>query len=77
MARNTARTTPGVSRRPRFSVIPFFGEVFSELRKVNWPTRPEATRLTVLVIAISATIGAILGLVDMLFSRLFSILAGT
>ncbi len=60
-----------------FSIFRFFAEVFSELRKVTWPTRQEATRLTVLVIALSATIGVFLGLIDMLFARVLSVIAGT
>ena len=60
-----------------FSVIRFFGEIFGELRKVSWPTRQEATRLTVLVIALSTTIGVFLGLIDMFFARVLSALAGT
>ena len=54
----------------------FFGDVFSELRKVTWPSREEATRLAALVFAISIFLGLLLGLVDMGFSRLLSLLAG-
>ncbi|MCZ6539169.1 MAG: preprotein translocase subunit SecE [Chloroflexi bacterium] len=79
MARTTARSKSGsgVSGPSGFSVIRFFGEVFSELRKVSWPSRQEATRLTVLVIALSTTIGIFLGLIDMLFARVLSVIAGT
>ena len=67
----------GVSGPSGFSVIRFFAEVFSELRKVTWPTRQVATRLTLLVIALSATIGVFLGLIDMLFARVLSVISGT
>lgn len=79
MARTPARSTsgPGVSGTGGFSLFRFFGEVFSELRKVSWPTRQEATRLTVMVIALSATIGLFLGLVDMAFARMISAISGT
>ena len=79
MVRSTARSKsgPGVSGPSGFSVIRFFGEIFGELRKVSWPTRQEATRLTVLVIALSATIGVFLGLIDMFFARVMSVFAGT
>ncbi|SVA82839.1 uncharacterized protein METZ01_LOCUS135693, partial [marine metagenome] len=66
-----------VSGSAGFSIFRFFGEVFSELRKVSWPTRQEATRLTLMVIALSATIGLFLGLVDMLFARVLAIFSGT
>ena len=45
----------------------FFGEVYAELRKAEWPTRQEATRLTGVVIAIAGLVGAILGVLDFLF----------
>ncbi len=67
----------GVSGPSGFSVVRFFAEVFSELRKVTWPTRQVATRLTLLVIALSATIGVFLGLIDMLFARVLSVISGT
>jgi len=64
--------TSGTSSNP----IRFFGEIVSELRKVNWPNRQEAWRLTTLVIVIAIVIGAALGLIDMGFSRVFAIVAG-
>jgi preprotein translocase subunit SecE len=66
-----------VSGSAGFSIFRFFGEVFSELRKVSWPTRQEATRLTLMVIVLSATIGLFLGLIDMLFARILAIFSGT
>ena len=77
MARSPARLTTGIRARERFSIIGFFGEVISELRKVTWPTRQETMRLSVLVMIVSVTMGIFLGLVDMLFSRVFTFLAGT
>lgn len=79
MARTTARSKsgPGVTGSSGFSIFRFFYEVYSELHKVSWPTRQEATRLTVLVIALSATIGVFLGLIDMLFARVIAVIAGT
>lgn len=67
----------GVSGPSGFSVVRFFAEVFSELRKVTWPTRQVATRLTLLVIALSTAIGVFLGLIDMLFARVLSVISGT
>jgi preprotein translocase subunit SecE len=53
------------------------GEVVSELRRVTWPTREETLRLTIMVIAVSAVIGAFLGAVDLVFVRLFELILGT
>ena len=46
----------------------------SELKKVTWPTRREALRLTILVLMISGIIGAILSLIDIGFAELFKFL---
>ena len=51
-------------------------EVVSELRRVTWPTRQETFRLTLMVLAVSATIGVFLGLVDIGFARMFDVILG-
>ncbi len=45
----------------------FFKEVRQETRKVNWPTKKEATRYTFIVIGISVVVAAILGGIDFVF----------
>ena len=52
------------------------GEIVTELRRVTWPTREETTRLTIMVIAVSAVVGLLLGIVDLGFARLFGVLLG-
>jgi preprotein translocase subunit SecE len=44
---------------------------------VSWPTRQEATNLTLIVIAVTFGMSAFLGIVDFLFSRLFALILGT
>ena len=56
---------------PRGGLVQFFSEVVGELKKVTWPSREEATRLTILVIVISGAIGIVLGLIDLGFTRVF------
>jgi len=56
-------------RKPRFK---FFGETVSELRKVVWPTRQEATYLTSIVIVVTLVIAFILWLLDIGFSELMN-----
>ena len=70
----TTRAT-GDGRR-RGVGIAFIGETVSELKKVTWPTRPETTRLTILVITIASIVGAALGLIDVGFSRLMGFILG-
>jgi len=52
----------------------YFKETVGELRKVTWPTRREATNLTLIVLAVTLVVGMYLGLADTLFSRLFALL---
>jgi preprotein translocase subunit SecE len=47
----------------------FFRDIIAELKRVTWPSREQATRLTILVIIISISVGIILGVLDMLFGR--------
>ena len=42
----------------------YFAETSGELRKVSWPTWPEARQLTILVIIVMVVIGIFLGIVD-------------
>ncbi len=46
------------------------------MRRVTWPSREEAMRLTLMVIAVSAVIGLFLGLIDMGFARLLNVILG-
>jgi len=48
----------------------FFSEANTEIRHVNWPTRQEATRLTLIVIGIALGLAIFLGAFDYLFSFL-------
>ena len=45
-------------------IVAFFRETSGELRKVTWPTWPEARQLTGLVLLVMVIIGIILGLTD-------------
>ena len=54
----------------------WFRETRSELRKVVWPTREEALRLTYVVLGISLVMGLLLGFVDFALSALYSALVG-
>lgn len=54
-------------------IISFFKEVKGELAKVTWPKRIEVIRLTLIVLVISTIIGAYLGGLDYLLTKLFEI----
>lgn len=57
---------------PKKSRFRFFGETVAELKKVTWPTRQEAIRLTIIVIIVCTILGAILGSIDYGFTKLVS-----
>jgi preprotein translocase subunit SecE len=70
---NKAGAKSAPAKKSRFS---FFAEVVAELRKAHWPTRQEAVRLSILVLAVCIVVGAILGALDWAFTRLFLLLGG-
>jgi preprotein translocase SecE subunit len=53
----------------------YFDEVFSELRKVSWPTREHVRNLTVLVFAISFVVGIYITFWDTVFQGAIGFLA--
>jgi len=55
-------------------VVRFYRETRSELTKVVWPTRREAQRLTLIVIAITVTMSILLGGIDWIFAKLFELI---
>ena len=65
--------TQGARRALRLSAV---SDIVSELRRVTWPSYEETFRLSIMVIAVAAAIGTFLGLVDLLFSRLFDMILG-
>lgn len=58
----------------RIPVIGFFRGVIGELKKVGWPSRDEAIRLTTIVLVVTSVIALILWGVDTLFTELIDIL---
>ncbi len=54
----------------------FFRETIGELRRVTWPTWPEARRLTVITIVVLVFMAAFLGTIDWGASKLLGLLIG-
>lgn len=54
----------------------YFNEMNGELRKVSWPTWPEARQLTILVLIVMVLVGLFLGLVDLASGRLLNLALG-
>ena len=53
----------------------FWRETVGELRKVTWPTPPEAWALTKVVLIVTVIMSLILGLMDFVFQKLIGLLA--
>jgi len=51
-------------------IISYFKEVKLEMKKVNWPSRQETTKYTLIVISVSLIVAFYLGSLDFLYSFL-------
>ena len=52
------------------AIVRFYRETVGELKKVVWPTREEALRLTWIVLVVITVSAIVLGTFDYLFSQL-------
>jgi preprotein translocase subunit SecE len=55
-------------------IVRFINETVGELRKVSWPTRDEAVRLTAIVLVVLIATSLFLGVIDMLLTEIFRLL---
>ncbi len=58
---------PKGESNPRFT---FVRSIVAELKKVSWPSRQDASRLTAIVLVVTAAVAIVLGVVDYGFSKL-------
>ena len=54
----------------------YFRETLGELRKVNWPTWPEARHLTQLVLVVMVVVGIFLASIDYFAGELVNLVLG-
>jgi preprotein translocase SecE subunit len=66
-----AKAAPTLTKKR--SRLMFFVDAFNELRKAHWPSRKETARLSVLVFTVCVVVGAILGGLDFLFTKLMGL----
>lgn len=52
----------------------FIDEAWSELKKVAWPTREQVRNLTVLVFAVSLSVGLYITVLDVVFQGIVGLL---
>lgn len=48
--------------------------ILEEIRKVSWPTKQEALKLTIVVIIASVFVGLYIGFFDIVFAQLLSLI---
>jgi len=53
-------------------IITFLKEVRLEMKKVNWPSREQTIRYTLIVIGVSAAVAIYLGGLDFIFNTLLN-----
>lgn len=58
----------------RDAVVNFYRETVGELRKVVWPTWPEARNLTAIVLVVIFVMASVLGTFDWLFAQVIRLL---
>jgi preprotein translocase subunit SecE len=54
----------------------YLRETVAELRKVSWPTRQQATQLTIIVLIVVSVMSMLLGTLDFVFARFIGFLIG-
>ncbi len=69
MAKKAKKARKGLG----FSVSQFLRETRAELRKVTWPTRDEAIKLTVVVMVTILVTALFLGILDYVFAKLLGL----
>ena len=53
-------------------IVTFFKEVKMEIKKINWPTKKETIRYTLIVIGISIAVAIYLGGLDFIFTTILN-----
>jgi len=71
-----AKVEKKVAQKQENRVQRYFRETIGELRKVSWPTREEATNLTIIVLIVIAVMSVFLGILDLVFSRFLGLVFG-
>lgn len=54
----------------------FLGEVWSELKKVHWPSRKETYSATIVVVVVTMIVAAYLGAIDFVLAWLLQLMVG-
>ncbi len=70
MAKATSKTEQTFVTRTIEPILRYFRDTRAELRKVTWPTREEAWKLTLIVLGTVIVMSIILGAADFIFGKI-------
>lgn len=68
MSKEAAEGKPKIVAR----ITEYLKDTRGEVRKVSWPTRQQATKLTLIVLAVTTVMALFLGALDFVFATLIS-----
>ena len=70
----SSKETTQEAPKPDNRLVHYLKETRAELRKVSWPTRPQATNLTLIVLAVTIVMAIFLGAVDFMCAAIIRLL---
>jgi preprotein translocase subunit SecE len=62
--------------KKEYRIVRYFKEVRAELRRVVWPSRRTTIRLTSIVFGVTVAMSLALGLIDWIFTQVFTLIIG-
>ena len=65
-----------MAKKKENPIAKYWRETKAELQKVVWPSRKEITNLTLIVLAVTVSMSAALGIIDWLFTKFFALIIG-
>ena len=71
-----AKKREAKSAKKDSAITRYFKEVRAEVQKVSWPNRRHTLNLTMIILGVTATMSAAMGLLDWIFAKLFSFIIG-
>lgn len=70
----TQQSKPNAFKRLIDRFVEYLKDTRGELRKTSWPTREQATNLTLIVLAVTVVMAAFLGALDFVFAQLIRLI---
>ncbi len=70
MSKEAGEAKPKIITR----ITEYFKDTRGEVRKVSWPTRQQATKLTLIVLAVTVAMALFLGALDLVFASLVGLI---